>query len=501
MQPQLSKFKRFSLANHCGSSVRNAIACVSVFLLLLLSFSSFSASNTAKISDVRIADRGSETRVVFDLSSPVQHSVFVLQNPDRVVLDIEHCDANGKLQASRVGGTLVKELRYAQKSSDNLRVVLDLNKAVSPKSFLLPPSAGKAYRLVLDLSSATTIATAETIPTAVAETNTDNTANSASTSKPISTTISTPRVEPVIAMQDAPASYRDIVVAIDAGHGGKDPGAIGRKGTREKDIVLAISKRLKKLIDNEPGMRAFMTRSGDTFIPLRNRIQKASKNNADIFLSIHADAAHNRKAKGSSVYVLSPNGASSEAARILAKRENAADKIGGVSLENKDDVLKSVLVDLSQTATIDASIDLAEDILKELALVGNILRDKVEQAGFAVLKSPDIPSVLVETAFISNPQEEKRLKTAAHQQKLATAILKGLRRYAKDHAPADAIMANVQSSTPLVTYKVKSGDTLSGIAIRHDVSLVELRKVNGLRSDMLRVGQVLTIPATVTAGT
>ena len=439
---------------------------------------------------MRIADRGSETRVVFDLSSPVKHSVFVLQNPDRVVLDIEHCDANGKLQASRVGGTLVKELRYAQKSSDKLRVVLDLNKAVSPKSFLLPPSAGKAYRLVLDLSSTTAIAATEVVPTASAKT----IPKTVPETKPA-------RVEPVIAMQDAPASFRDIVVAIDAGHGGKDPGAIGRKGTREKDIVLAISKRLKNLIDNEPGMRAFMTRSGDTFIPLRNRIQKASKNNADIFISIHADAAHNRKAKGSSVYVLSQGGASSEAARILAKRENESDKIGGVSLENKDDVLKSVLVDLSQTATIDASIDLAEDILKELGQVGNILRDKVEQAGFAVLKSPDIPSVLVETAFISNPQEEKRLKTSAHQQKLATAILKGLRRYAKDHAPADAIMANVQNSTPLSTYKVKSGDTLSGIAIRHDVSLVELRKVNGLRSDMLRVGQVLTIPATVTAGT
>ena len=436
--------------------------------------------------------------VVFDLSSPVKHSVFVLQNPDRVVLDIEHCDANGKLQASRVGGTLVKELRYAQKSTNNLRVVLDLNKAVSPKSFLLPPSAGKAYRLVLDLSSTTAIAATEVVPTTSAET-VSNTIPEAKSETKLETKPA--RVEPVIAMQDAPTSYRDIVVAIDAGHGGKDPGAIGRKGTREKDIVLAISKRLKNLIDNEPGMRAFMTRSGDTFIPLRNRIQKASKNNADIFLSIHADAAHNRKAKGSSVYVLSQGGASSEAARILAKRENESDKIGGVSLENKDDVLKSVLVDLSQTATIDASIDLAEDILKELGQVGNILRDKVEQAGFAVLKSPDIPSVLVETAFISNPQEEKRLKTAAHQQKLATAILKGLRRYAKDHAPADAIMANVQNSTPLATYKVKSGDTLSGIAIRHDVSLVELRKVNGLRSDMLRVGQVLTIPATVTAGT
>jgi N-acetylmuramoyl-L-alanine amidase len=245
-----------------------------------------------------------------------------------------------------------------------------------------------------------------------------------------------------------------------------------------------------------------MIRNGDTFVPLRGRIQKASKQNADIFISIHADAAVNRRAKGSSVYVLSQNGATSEAARILAKRENEADKIGGVSLENKDDVLKSVLVDLSQTATIDASIDLAEDILLELGQVGNVLRDKVEQAGFAVLKSPDIPSVLVETAFISNPQEEKRLKTASHQQKLAVAILKGLRRYAKDHSPPNAILANNQSSgSAHATYTIKSGDTLSGIAIRYQVSLVDLRRVNSLRSDKLRVGQVLKLPATVTAGT
>ena len=426
------------------------------------------------------------TRVVFDLTSPVKHSVFVLKNPDRVVIDIDQCDANGKLKASRIGGTLVKELRYAQKTSEKLRVVLDLNKAVSPKSFLLPPQSGKAYRLVIDLTSSVAVASTTTV---------------AKTSSETTQKIVKPKVEPVIAMQDAPASFRDVVVAIDAGHGGKDPGATGRGGTREKDIVLAISKRLKKLIDNEPGMRAFMIRSGDTFVPLRGRIQKASKNNADIFISIHADAAVNRRAKGSSVYVLSQNGATSEAARILAKRENESDKIGGVSLENKDDVLKSVLVDLSQTATIDASIDLAEDILKELGQVGNILRDKVEQAGFAVLKSPDIPSVLVETAFISNPQEEKRLKTAAHQQKLATAILKGLRRYTKDHAPPNAILANVQNSSSQATYTIKRGDTLSGIAIRYQVSLVALRKVNSLRSDMLRVGQVLTIPNTVTAGT
>ncbi len=458
----------------------------SLVLLLLLSTPVFSAGNIAQISDVRIADRATETRVVFDLTSPVKHSVFVLKNPDRVVIDIDQCDANGKLKASRIGGTLVKELRYAQKTSEKLRVVLDLNKAVSPKSFLLPPQSGKAYRLVIDLTSSVAVASNTT---------------AAKTSSEMTQKVVKPKVEPVIVIQDAPANFRDVVVAIDAGHGGKDPGATGRGGTREKDIVLSISKRLKKLIDSEPGMRAFMIRSGDTFVPLRGRIQKASKNNADIFISIHADAAVNRRAKGSSVYVLSQNGATSEAARILAKRENESDKIGGVSLENKDDVLKSVLVDLSQTATIDASIDLAEDILKELGQVGNILRDKVEQAGFAVLKSPDIPSVLVETAFISNPQEEKRLKTAEHQQKLATAILKGLRRYSKDHAPPNAILANVQNSSSKATYTIKRGDTLSGIAIRYQVSLVDLRKVNSLRSDMLRVGQVLTIPATVTAGT
>ncbi len=457
-------------------------AYFSLFLLLLLSFAAFSATNIAKISDVRFADRATETRVVFDLTSPVKHSVFVLQNPDRVVLDIEQCDANGKLKMNHIGGTLVKDLRYAQKTSEKLRVVFDLNSSVSPKSFLLPPSSGKAYRLVIDLTSVTGIASATNAKAAKSES-------------------VKPRVEPVIAMQDAPASFRDIVVAIDAGHGGKDPGATGRAGTREKDIVLAISKRLKKLIDHEPGMRAFLIRGGDTFVPLRGRIQKASKQNADIFISIHADAAVNRRAKGSSVYVLSQHGATSEAARILAKRENESDKIGGVSLENKDDVLKSVLVDLSQTATIDASIDLAEDILKELGQVGNLLRDKVEQAGFAVLKSPDIPSVLVETAFISNPQEEKRLKTAEHQQKLATAILKGLRRYTKDHAPPNAILANVQNSSSQTKYTIKRGDTLSGIAIRYHVSLVDLRKVNGLRSDVLRVGQVLIIPATVTAST
>ena len=448
-----------------------AVYTVCFLLLVAVSTSIFSATNIAKVSDLRIADRKTETRIVFDLSAPVKHSVFVLKNPDRVVLDIDQCDANGKLNASRIGGTLVKDIRYAQKTSEKLRVVFDLNASVSPKSFLLPPQSGKAYRLVLDLTANSSV---------------PHVATNTQVKKPAE--IKKPRVEPVVAMPDATTLVRDVVVAIDAGHGGKDPGAIGRAGTREKDIVLSISKRLKNLIDKEPGMKAVMVRNRDIFIPLRSRIRRASELNADVFLSIHADAAVNRRAKGSSVYVLSQHGATSEAARILAKRENAADKIGGVSLEDKDDVLKSVLVDLSQTATIDASIDLAEDILSELSKVGNVLRDDVEQAGFAVLKSPDIPSVLVETAFISNPSEEKRLKTASHQQKLAVAILKGLRKYSKDHVPANAILANTSTATPSTTYTIKRGDTLSGIALRHQVSLTALRKVNGLLFRCIKSG-------------
>ena len=213
---------------------------------------------------------------------------------------------------------------------------------------------------------------------------------------------------------------------------------------------------------------------------------------ADVFISIHADAAVNSRARGSSVYVLSEHGATSEAARILAKRENEVDKIGGISLEDKDAVLKSVLVDLSQTATIDASIDLAQDILSELSKIGNVSRRQVEQAGFAVLKSPDIPSVLVETAFISNPHEEQRLKSSKHQQALAQAILKGVRRYFTDHAPNDALLANLGRTS---THTIRRGETLSGIANRYQVRVIDLRRVNELKSDKIRVGQVLTIPA------
>lgn len=429
-----------------------------VYFLIFLSLPILGTAEITKVKDLRVADRQSKTRVVFDLSAAASHNIFVLKNPDRVVLDIQNCNANGKLAASRIAGTLLKGMRYAQKSQDRLRVVFDLNKRATPQSFLLPPTENKDYRLVIDFTSANQVS-----PT-----------------------------KPVIEVKKAPLNYRDVIIAIDAGHGGKDPGAIGRKGTREKDIVLSVSKRLKKLIDKERGVKAVLIRDRDTFIPLRGRIKKASSKDADVFISIHADAAVNRRARGSSVYVLSEHGATSEAARILAKRENEVDKIGGISLEDKDAVLKSVLVDLSQTATIDASIDLAQDILSELSKIGNVSRRQVEQAGFAVLKSPDIPSVLVETAFISNPHEEQRLKSSKHQQALAQAILKGVRRYLTDHTPSDALLANLGRTS---THTIRRGETLSGIANRYQISVIDLRRVNELKSDKIRVGQVLTIPA------
>ena len=429
-----------------------------VFLLFLPCLSTLSAAEVAKIEDVRIADHQGHTRVVFDLSSTVTHRIFVQKNPDRVVLDIPACNANGKLASNQVAGALLKRMRHAQKPGGKLRIVFDLNTAATPKSFLLEPSGHKGYRLVVDLTAAT----------------------------------GKNRIAPVQVAHEKPIRFRDVVVAIDAGHGGRDPGAIGRGGSYEKDIVLSVAKRLKKLVDREKGMRAILIRDRDTFIPLKQRIKKARKGSADMFVSIHADAAVDRRVRGSSVYVLSQRGATSEAARILAQRENEVDKIGGVSLEDRDDTLKYVLVDLSQNKTIEHSMNLAEAILRELSLIGNVSRNRVEQAGFVVLKSPDIPSVLVETAFISNPQEEKRLKSRAHQQKLAMAILKGLRRYCSDYCPGDTLLASTRESGKHV---IRWGETLSGIAHRYQVSIVDIRKVNRLRSDVIRAGQVLLIPA------
>ena len=351
------------------------------------------------------------TRVVLDLSGSAQHSVLVLKNPDRIVLDVAGARlAPGWRAPAGIG--VVKQVRLGRRSSGELRIVFDLSRPIRPKSFLATPNERYGYRLVLDLGS----------PTGAAG--------------------PTPPETPVRAEHARPEA-RDLIIAIDAGHGGEDPGAIGKYGTREKDVVLAIARALAQRVDGEPGMRAVLTRDGDYFVPLRDRMRRARAQQADLFVSIHADSIRDRSVDGSSVYILSQRGATTEAARWLAERENASDLIGGVSLENKGDVLASVLLDLSQTASLTASHTAAEHVLQQLNLVGEVRKPLVQQAGFMVLKSPDIPSMLIETAYISHPVEERRLRGLAHQAKLAAAIHQGLRQYFYADPPAGTRIAQL----------------------------------------------------------
>lgn len=288
---------------------------------------------------------------------------------------------------------------------------------------------------------------------------------------------------------------RPLVIVVDAGHGGHDPGAHGPSGTREKDITLAISQRLVTRLNSQPGMRGVLTRSDDRFLGLRERMEKARSANANLFISVHADAAFNRKAQGSTVYVLSDKAASDEASRRLAARENAA-LIGGVELGNKDPVLASVLMDLSQNASISSSIAVGNAILGQMNQLGRLHRDTVQQAPFMVLKSPDVPSVLVETAYISNPVDERNLRSPAHQDRLAAAILTGVRRYFEANPP-NGRPAGIMAATPAAPATqviIRRGDTLSDIASRYNVSVTSLRVANALDSDTVRVGQTLRIP-------
>ncbi len=350
------------------------------------------------------------TRVVLDLSARAQHSLLVLKNPDRIVLDVAGARLSESGARPQPAGT-VKSVRMARRPSGDLRIVLELTRSMRAKSFLAAPNDRYGYRLVVDLGG-----------TATADT-------------------------PVKAEHARPEA-RDLIIAVDAGHGGEDPGAIGMYGTREKDVVLAIARALAQRLDSEPGMRAILTRDGDYFVPLRDRMRRARAQQADLFVSIHADSIRDRSVDGSSVYILSQRGATTEAARWLAERENASDLIGGVSLEDKGDVLASVLLDLSQTASLSASQTAAEHVLRQLNLVGEVRKPLVQQAGFVVLKSPDIPSMLIETAYISNPAEEQRLRGAAHQGKLAAAIHQGLRDYFYSDPPAGTRIAQLAAGTP-----------------------------------------------------
>ena len=409
------------------------------------------------VENVRIWSENNKTRVVLDLSRPVQHNIFTLRGPNRVVIDLKDSRMAQALNEMPQGAGTVRAIRSAVRADGQLRVVLDLNSAVRSRTFPAGPNGTYGDRLVIDLQPAGSLA-------------------------------------PVKRASEEYRPGRDIVIAIDAGHGGHDPGSIGPRKTREKDVALQISRALAKRVNAEPGMKAVLIRNTDVYIDHRDRTSIARRHKADLFVSVHADSVSDRRAYGASVYALSLKGASDEAARQLARRENAS--VGGVSLEDKDDVLASVLLDLSQNASLSASLEVGNRVAREMGKIAKMHRKTVQQAGFLVLKSPDLPSILVETAFISNPSEEKKLRDKGYQGRLSNAILAGIRGYFYTNPPPDTQIAMDLKRKPAkqVRHVVARGDTVSEIAERYNVSTTAIRRANKLSNDKIRVGQTLSIP-------
>ncbi|MBA4706904.1 N-acetylmuramoyl-L-alanine amidase [Aquitalea aquatica] len=381
----------------------------------LLSVSKLGFAGNSQVVAIRIWPASSYTRITLEASDAIKFKQFTISNPDRLVIDLEGVQLNSVLKdiSSQIADAdpYIKTARAGQFSPDTVRLVLELKTDVKPQAFTLNPVAEYKHRLVVDLYPAS--GTQDDPLMALL----DDYNKGKLTEPP-------PQVKPK--KNDA---NRPIVVMLDPGHGGEDPGAIGMNGTREKDIVLRIGKQLKRMIDAERNMKAFMTREEDIFIPLGVRVAKARKLNADLFISIHADAAPNRTARGSSVFALSEKGASSAFAKTMAQSENSSDLIGGVKIASKDKFLAHTLLDLTQTATINDSLKLGKIMLGKVGGLNKLHSSQVEQAGFAVLKAPDIPSILVETAFISNPEEEQRLLDGDFQQQMAGSILSGVKSY------------------------------------------------------------------------
>lgn len=413
-------------------------------------------AGSARIEAIRVAEYDSKTRVVLEIDQPRSHKLQVLRNPARVVIDLYAARLGAALPEQGAG--IVRRMRHGSHPGDMLRIVFDLHAPATATSFGVASSrGGLAHRIVIDVFPAAGG------PESVAE------------------------------ERAAPAA-RDVLIAVDAGHGGKDPGAIGRGGLQEKGVVLQISRRLASAIDREPGMSAMLTRDGDYYVKLRSRYAMARQRGADLFVSVHADAVRNRSVRGSSVYVLSEKGSSDEARR-LAKRENASDLMG--SLDTEDPGLAAIIVDIQQNQFIGLSLEVAKDVLQRLHGVGRVRKVRVQAAPFAVLKAHDMPSLLVETAYISNPQEERLLKSSAYQQKLAAAILAGIRDYFYRNPPIGSLIAQrvKDGILPEREHVARRGDTLSGIAQKYQVPLPVLIRANNLSNDRLRVGQVLKIPA------
>lgn len=474
--------------NNMGLGMRIRTLVVGL-VLSLMATDLFAASD---VQSVRLWRAPDNTRLVFDLSGPVEHKIFTLTAPDRLVIDVTGATLKAELDKLALQNTPVASLRAGQHDANTLRVVVDLQAPVSPKSFSLAPNQQYGHRLVVDLFDQATAARAATQPPA--------TATPSIPAAPVSPTL------PAVKLPATSGGKRDIVIAIDAGHGGEDPGAIGPGKVYEKHVVLQISKELQRQINAEKGFRAELVRTGDYFIPLRKRTEIARKKGADLFVSIHADAAPRSAAYGASVFALSDRGATSETARWLADSENRSDLIGGagnVSLGDKDQMLAGVLLDLSMTASLSSSLNVGQKVLSNMGRITPLHKRRVEQAGFMVLKSPDIPSILVETGFISNPSEAKKLQTSSHQQALARSIHSGVRQFFHENPPPGTYVAWLRDSGKIAAgpreHVVRSGESLALLAQRYQVSLASLRSANNLSNDVIKIGQTLNIPATTLA--
>ena len=439
--------------------LHHSLRFVQVLLLVLCTQVLLSSvAFAAKVKDVRVWRAPDHTRVVLDLSSPTSHKIMQLSNPDRIVIDISNATLKADLNKLDLPDSPVSRVRSAVKDKKDLRVVLDVNSKVNPRSFLLKANKQLGDRLVVDLYDKK-------------------------------------KTKKVVRHIDD-SNKRDIIIAIDAGHGGEDPGASGPNRLREKHVVLAIAKELNYLLKKQKGYEPVMLRTGDYYVGLKTRRSLARKAQADLMVSIHADAFHDPRAYGTSVYALSRKGASSAMAQVLADDANNSDLVGGVSLSDKDDVLAGVLADLSMGASLDISTQLGAGVISEMGKISRLHSRKVGLANFSVLRSTDVPSILVETGFISNPGEAKKLKTKSYQRKMSRAIYNGIVKHFSHSPPPDTYLAwQKRQRDRTVRYVVARGDTLSGIAKRYQVSVNSIRRENDLASSVIKVGQRIVIPA------
>lgn len=466
-------------------------------LSLLFSLLMTSLVEAATIEGVRVWRAPDHTRIVLDLSGPVNHVVAPLTNPERLVLDISGVKLQADLSQLPLSNTPVAQIRTSAHNDTDLRMVFDLKAKVDPRSFSLKPHAGNSDRLVLDfydlpsggaapvVSATPATPAAEKPPTSRPQVSVLPSANASQDKTPAAIT----------------GGQRKIIIAVDAGHGGEDPGAIGPNRLREKDVTLAISRELVAAINAEPGFEARLVRTGDYFIPLKRRRDLARQMQADLFVSIHADAFTKSSARGASVFALSTHGATSETARFLAQRENESDLIGGVggiNLVEKDEMLAGVLVDLSMTSTLNDSLRVGQTVLSSMGNIARLHKKKVEQAGFMVLKSPDVPSILIETGFISNPEEARKLGTPAYRKQMAASVFRGVRQYFHQNPPPGTYVAAMRDAGKNLVreHVIAPGDTLSAIARRYNVSVNQLLAHNGMKNHTIRVGQTLKIPTT-----